>query len=341
VAGLGLRYSKDLNVKMKDAKEACFYSILGLEKTCSTSDVRCAYRKLAKKWHPDKLNVKDSAAADSATASEAAKMRFQAIQEAYSVLSDNNKRLMYDAGVYDDDDDELGMSSFVGEIATMMAGSKQEHQDDALENLDELKAMFLNIVNDDYCKPSTSNKRSNSCLSGKVDGKHWKGTTSSSCEFDQDFLMNGFHSEVASLGSDNDTSCMGGDGVDSLQELKQVFMNIVDPEFYASACSKMTFSISSNQNNNKSHWMNGPTTFDELVAETLFPEDGIIGSMLDRSAPGNKSSVDLCGEVSNTTSAATVDKRHSKKLKICQEQRDDTDPLWESDFTYHWSSGFC
>jgi DnaJ-class molecular chaperone len=31
-------------------------------------------------------------------------MRFQAIQEAYSVLSDNNKRLMYDAGVYDDDD---------------------------------------------------------------------------------------------------------------------------------------------------------------------------------------------------------------------------------------------
>ena len=108
--------------------------------------------------------------------------------------------------------------------------------------------MFLNIVNDDYCKPSTSNKRSNSCLNEKVNGKHWKGTTSSSREFDQDFLMSGFHYEVASLGSGNDTACMGGDGVDNLQELKKVFMNIVDPEFYASTCNKMTFSISSNPN---------------------------------------------------------------------------------------------
>lgn len=330
VAGWGLRSSEDLNVKMKDAKEDCFYSILGLEKTCSTSDVRCAYRKLAKKWHPDKLNAKDSAATDFGTASEAAKSRFQSIQEAYSVLSDNNKRLMYDAGVYDDDDDELGMSSFVGEIATMMAGSKQ--QDDAPENLDELKAMFLNIVNDDCCKSSTSNKRSSSCINGTVAGKYQKGT-SSSCEFNQDFLMGSFHS---------DTACIGGDGVDSLQELKEVFMNIVDPEFYASPCtSKMTFSMSSSQNDNKSHWMNGPTTFDELVADTLFPEGGMMGTMLDRSASGNKSSVDLCGEVSNTTSAATVDNRHSKKIKLYQEQRDDSNSLWESDFTYHWSSGFC
>ena len=62
---------------------------------------------------------------------------------------------------------------------------------------------------------------------------------------------------------------------------------------------------------------------DELVAKTLFPEDGMIGSMLERSTPGNKNSIDLCGEVSNTTSAAIVDKRHNKKLKICQEQRND------------------
>lgn len=330
VAGWGFRSSEDLNVKMKDVKDDCFYSVLGLEKTCSTSDVRCAYRKLAKKWHPDKLNAKDSPATDSGTASEAAKMRFQAIQEAYSVLSDNNKRLMYDAGVYDDDDDELGMSSFVGEIATMMAGSKQ--QDDAPENLDELKAMFLNIVNDDYCKPSTSNKRSSSCLNGTVAGKHQKGATSSSCEFNQDFLMSVLRS---------DTACIGGDGVDNLQDLNEVFMNIVDPEFYAAPCtSKMTFSMSSNQNDNKNHWMNGPTTFDELVAETLFPEGGMMGTMLDRSASGNKSSVDLCGEVSKTTASATVDSRHSKKLKLCQEQRDDSNSLWESEFTYHWSSGF-
>jgi hypothetical protein len=57
---------------------------------------------------------------------------------------------------------------------------------------------------------------------------------------------------------------------------------------------------------------------DELVAKTLFPEDGMIGSMLEIPTPGNKNSIDLCGEVRNTTSTTTVDKRHNKKLKICQ-----------------------
>eukprot|EP00252_Welwitschia_mirabilis_P023268 TRINITY_DN6547_c0_g2_i1.p1 TRINITY_DN6547_c0_g2~~TRINITY_DN6547_c0_g2_i1.p1 ORF type:complete len:141 (+),score=30.36 TRINITY_DN6547_c0_g2_i1:166-588(+) len=108
---------------MKDTNSPneSFYSILGLKKTCSSSEVRCAYKRLAKKWHPDKFNSKAAALKGSATSSEVAKTRFQAIQEAYSVLSDNNKRLMYDAGVYDADDDELDMSSFMGEMADMMA----------------------------------------------------------------------------------------------------------------------------------------------------------------------------------------------------------------------------
>ncbi|KFK35513.1 hypothetical protein AALP_AA4G000800 [Arabis alpina] len=55
---------------------------------------------LLKQWHPDR---------NPGVAGEA-KRRFQQIQEAYSVLNDENKRSMYDAGLYDphvDDDDQM------------------------------------------------------------------------------------------------------------------------------------------------------------------------------------------------------------------------------------------
>uniref|UniRef100_I1NBS8 J domain-containing protein n=1 Tax=Glycine max TaxID=3847 RepID=I1NBS8_SOYBN len=73
---------------------SCYYSVLGIRRDASFSDIRTAYRKLAMRWHPDKW------AQNPATAGEA-KRRFQQIQEAYSVLSDQSKRSMYDAGLYD------------------------------------------------------------------------------------------------------------------------------------------------------------------------------------------------------------------------------------------------
>eukprot|EP00256_Glycine_max_P063398 XP_014633197.1 dnaJ homolog subfamily B member 9 isoform X2 [Glycine max] len=78
-----------------------FYSILGLSKECTELELKNAYRKLAKKWHPDRCS-----ATGNLELVEEAKKKFQEIREAYSVLSDANKRLMYDVGVYDSDDDE-------------------------------------------------------------------------------------------------------------------------------------------------------------------------------------------------------------------------------------------
>ncbi|KAG4937926.1 hypothetical protein JHK82_045735 [Glycine max] len=78
-----------------------FYSILGLKKECTELELKNAYRKLAKKWHPDRCS-----ATGNSELVEEAKKKFQEIREAYSVLSDANKRLMYDVGVYDSDDDE-------------------------------------------------------------------------------------------------------------------------------------------------------------------------------------------------------------------------------------------
>lgn len=62
-----------------------YYKILGLEKNASDDDIKKAYRKLARKYHPD-LNPND----------KEAHTRFQQINEANEVLSDPEKRKKYD-----------------------------------------------------------------------------------------------------------------------------------------------------------------------------------------------------------------------------------------------------
>jgi len=62
-----------------------YYKILEIQKTASETDIKAAYRKLARKYHPD-LNPND----------ESAKKKFQQINEANEVLSDPEKRKKYD-----------------------------------------------------------------------------------------------------------------------------------------------------------------------------------------------------------------------------------------------------
>lgn len=64
---------------------ADYYKTLGVEKSASDSDIKKAYRKLAMKYHPDR-NQGDSAAEE----------KFKEINEAYAVLSDQQKRQQYD-----------------------------------------------------------------------------------------------------------------------------------------------------------------------------------------------------------------------------------------------------
>lgn len=64
-----------------------YYKVLGLDRNATAEDVRRAYRKLALKWHPDK-NLGESSAE--------AEKRFKEISEAYEVLSDAEKRAIYD-----------------------------------------------------------------------------------------------------------------------------------------------------------------------------------------------------------------------------------------------------
>ena len=72
----------------KSDDENDYYKILGVKKEATDAEIKKAYRKLALKWHPDK-NPNNR---------EEAEEKFKKINEAYSVLSDKDKRKQYDRG---------------------------------------------------------------------------------------------------------------------------------------------------------------------------------------------------------------------------------------------------
>lgn len=62
-----------------------FYEVLGVEKNASDADIKKAYRKLAKQYHPD-VNQDD----------KSAEAKFKEVNEAYEILSDSQKKARYD-----------------------------------------------------------------------------------------------------------------------------------------------------------------------------------------------------------------------------------------------------
>src|SRR4029077_6659988 len=72
-----------------------YYEILGVKKSASAEDIRKAFRKLARKYHPD-VNPGDKSAEE----------KFKALSEANEFLSDPKKRKIYDqVGFYSDNID--------------------------------------------------------------------------------------------------------------------------------------------------------------------------------------------------------------------------------------------
>ncbi|XP_062111075.1 uncharacterized protein LOC133822681 [Humulus lupulus] len=109
-----------------------YYSVLGVGSDSSAEEIRRAYRKLAMQWHPDRWTRCPSLLGE-------AKRKFQKIQEAYSVLSDKRKRTVYDAGLYDPNEEEdEGFSDFVQEMVFLMSQTRREEKSYSLEELQDM-----------------------------------------------------------------------------------------------------------------------------------------------------------------------------------------------------------
>ena len=89
------------------------YSVLGVAKTASAADITKAYRKLAKKLHPD-LNPGDKAAEE----------KFKQITAAYDILGDEEKRGRYDRGEIDASGQERPQQRYYREYAGGEEGAR-------------------------------------------------------------------------------------------------------------------------------------------------------------------------------------------------------------------------
>src|SRR5258707_5167548 len=79
-----------------------YYGALGVKKSASADDIRKAFRKLARKYHPD-VNPGDKSAEE----------KFKVLSEANDVLSDSKKRKIYDQiGFYSDNIDPVAAEAY-------------------------------------------------------------------------------------------------------------------------------------------------------------------------------------------------------------------------------------
>ncbi len=102
-------FNKRISGKDQMATKKDYYKILGIKKTADDKEVKKAYRRLARKYHPD-VNPGDQSSEE----------KFKGIQEAYDVLKDDKKRKVFDKyGYYDDN---LDINSPYGASAGSGAG---------------------------------------------------------------------------------------------------------------------------------------------------------------------------------------------------------------------------
>lgn len=92
--GQKLKYAQQ---NAKKARKKDYYGILGVAKDASDNDIKKAYRKMARDWHPDRHSQ-----ADEETKTKAEK-KFKEINEAMAILSDPQKRKQHDMGMSADD----------------------------------------------------------------------------------------------------------------------------------------------------------------------------------------------------------------------------------------------
>jgi DnaJ-class molecular chaperone len=107
------------------------YEVLGVKPGASPEEIRKAYRKLAKEFHPD-LNP----------GKPAAEARFKAVTAANDILSDPDKRARYDRGEIDESGAERPRYSYRPHAEGAQGRKYQPQGEINIEDLDDLFAMF-------------------------------------------------------------------------------------------------------------------------------------------------------------------------------------------------------
>src|ERR1700747_184256 len=107
------------------------YRVLGVKPDASADDIRKAYRKLAKQYHPDLNPGKPEAEA-----------RFKDISSAYDLLSDPEKRARYDRGEIDESGAERPRYSYRPHAEGAKGWKYQPEGEFDAGDLDDLFAMF-------------------------------------------------------------------------------------------------------------------------------------------------------------------------------------------------------
>lgn len=106
------------------------YKILGVSNNASDDDIRKAYRKLAKKLHPD-LNAGDTASAD----------EFKKVSAAYAILGDKEQRRRYDAGEIDASGQERPEPRYYREYAGADGGERY-YSSTGFDDLGDISDLF-------------------------------------------------------------------------------------------------------------------------------------------------------------------------------------------------------
>lgn len=109
------------------------YTILGVEKTASEKDIKSAYKKLAKKLHPD-LNPGDKTAEE----------KFKQVSAAHDLLKDKDKRARYDAGEIDAQGQEKPRRQYYRDFADAGAEGAY-HSAEGYGDFDDLSGVFSDL----------------------------------------------------------------------------------------------------------------------------------------------------------------------------------------------------
>ena len=95
------KYARERKYYIMAEQKRDYYEVLGVAKDASEEDIKKAYRKLAKKYHPD-MNPGD----------KNAEAKFKEASEAYAILSDAEKRQKYD---------QFGFAAFAAALAALIS----------------------------------------------------------------------------------------------------------------------------------------------------------------------------------------------------------------------------